>query len=105
MRRFTPLILAVLILAATLATVARAESRRTRAIQRRAAETRTVDGRTLYARSVEMGAEVPNGNRATGYAGRYPKFQGGFHYRQLQDVGVPTGDQGLRGNGFQMYPW
>lgn len=36
---------------------------------------------------------------------RYPKFQGGFHSRQLQDLGVPTGDQGLRGNGFSMYPW
>jgi hypothetical protein len=36
---------------------------------------------------------------------RYPKFQGGFHSRQLQDLGVPTGDQGLRGNGFSIYPW
>ena len=36
---------------------------------------------------------------------RYPKFQGGFHSRELQNLGVPTGDTGLRGNGFSMYPW
>lgn len=36
---------------------------------------------------------------------RYPKFQGGFHSRQLDDLGVPTGDRGLRGNGFSAYPW
>jgi hypothetical protein len=36
---------------------------------------------------------------------RYPKFQGGFHSRQLYDLGVPTGDRGLRGNGFSVYPW
>ncbi|MFM7070456.1 MAG: hypothetical protein ACKO38_01505 [Planctomycetota bacterium] len=36
---------------------------------------------------------------------RYPKFQGGFHSRQLYDLGVPTGDRGLRGNGFSAYPW
>lgn len=38
-------------------------------------------------------------------SGRYPKFTGGFHSRELQNIGVPTGDTGLRGNGFSMYPW
>ncbi|MFO0901733.1 MAG: hypothetical protein U0939_01965 [Pirellulales bacterium] len=105
MRRFLSLALAVMILSATLVTVAQAESRRTRAIQRRSTDAASADGRYSYAQQVRMGAEVPNGNRSTGYAGRYPKFQGGFHSRQMQDIGVPTGDQGLRGNGFQMYPW
>jgi len=36
---------------------------------------------------------------------RYPKFIGGFHSRELQNVGVPPGDVGLRGNGFSMFPW
>ena len=100
MRRSLTLVLALLTLSVMMATVAQAEPRRTRAIQRRTAESRAIDARTPA-----LGAEVPNGNRSTGYAGRYPKFQGGFHSRQLQDIGVPTGDQGLRGNGFQMYPW
>lgn len=43
-------------------------------------------------------AVAPNG-------GRYPKYTGGFHSRELQNIGVPTGDTGLRGNGFSMYPW
>ena len=39
------------------------------------------------------------------YSGRYPKFQGGFHSRELQNIGVPSGDVGLRGNGFSAFPW
>ena len=35
----------------------------------------------------------------------YPKYYGGFHSRALQNLGVPTGDIGLRGNGFMMNPW
>ena len=35
----------------------------------------------------------------------YPKYQGGFHSRSLQNIGVPTGDIGIRGNGFMMNPW
>jgi len=35
----------------------------------------------------------------------YPKYQGGFHSRALQNIGVPTGDIGIRGNGFMMNPW
>ena len=35
----------------------------------------------------------------------YPQYQGGFHSRALQNIGVPTGDIGIRGNGFMMNPW
>jgi hypothetical protein len=35
----------------------------------------------------------------------YPKYQGGFHSRALQNIGVPTGDIGIRGNGFMLNPW
>ena len=35
----------------------------------------------------------------------YPKYQGGFNSRALQNIGVPTGDIGIRGNGFMMNPW
>ncbi len=48
---------------------------------------------------------VPGSTRVDPNTGRYPKFQGGFHSRELQNIGVPSGDVGLRGNGFSMYPW
>ena len=35
----------------------------------------------------------------------YPKYYYGFHARQMQNIGVPTGDIGLRGNGIQYNPW
>lgn len=35
----------------------------------------------------------------------YPKYYGGFHARALQDIGIPTGDRGLRGNGIYANPW
>jgi len=35
----------------------------------------------------------------------YPQYQGGFHSRTLQNIGVPTGDIGIRGNGIMMNPW
>jgi hypothetical protein len=35
----------------------------------------------------------------------YPKYEGGFHARQLQNIGIPTGDVGIRGNGIYMNPW
>ena len=35
----------------------------------------------------------------------YPKYQGGFHARALQNIGIPTGDIGLRGNGIYANPW
>lgn len=49
-------------------------------------------------------AREPGANARAAQA-RYPKFQGGFHARELQNIGVPTGDQGMRGNGFSMYAW
>ena len=35
----------------------------------------------------------------------YPQYQGGFHSRALQNIGIPTGDIGIRGNGIMMNPW
>jgi hypothetical protein len=35
----------------------------------------------------------------------YPKYYGGFHARALQDIGIPTGDRGIRGNGIYANPW
>jgi len=35
----------------------------------------------------------------------YPKYYYGFHSRQMQNIGVPTGDVGLRGNGITWNPW
>ena len=36
----------------------------------------------------------------------YPQYYGSIHARQLQNIGIPTGDIGLRGNGgVTMYPW
>ena len=35
----------------------------------------------------------------------YPKYYGGFHARYFQDMGIPSGDIGLRGNGIFMTPW
>lgn len=52
-----------------------------------------------------MTTRVPGTNRAMLDTGRYPRFQGAFHSRELQNIGVPTGDVGLRGNSFSVYPW
>ena len=35
----------------------------------------------------------------------YPKYIGSFHYRHLDNIGIPTGDIGIRGNGLYMSPW
>ena len=35
----------------------------------------------------------------------YPKYYGGFHARYFQDLGLPPGDIGLRGNGIYATPW
>ena len=39
------------------------------------------------------------------YRGAYPRYFGGFHARELQNLGVPPGDVGLRGNGWTWSPW
>lgn len=33
------------------------------------------------------------------------RYIGGFHYTYFQDLGIPTGDIGLRGNGVIWRPW
>ncbi|HTN76726.1 MAG TPA: hypothetical protein VL096_15815 [Pirellulaceae bacterium] len=35
----------------------------------------------------------------------YPKYYGGFHSRDLSNIGIPNGDIGIRGNGINMLPW
>jgi hypothetical protein len=35
----------------------------------------------------------------------YPKYQAGFHSRHLQNIGIPSGDIGLRGNSIFLNPW
>jgi len=35
----------------------------------------------------------------------YPKYYGSFHYRHLDNIGIPHGDIGPRGNGIYMSPW
>jgi hypothetical protein len=35
----------------------------------------------------------------------YPKYNAGFHASYLQNMGVPTGDVGLRGNGITASAW
>ena len=35
----------------------------------------------------------------------YPRYYGGFHYRHFDNLGVPPGDIGLRGNGIYFQPW
>jgi hypothetical protein len=39
------------------------------------------------------------------YRALYPKYYGGFHARSLENIGIPTGDVGLRANGMYMLPW
>lgn len=35
----------------------------------------------------------------------YSKYYGGFHARYFQDIGIPPGDIGIRGNGIYATPW
>jgi hypothetical protein len=35
----------------------------------------------------------------------YPKYEGGFHARHLQNIGIPDRDIGIRGNGIMLNPW
>jgi hypothetical protein len=39
------------------------------------------------------------------YRSIHPKYQSGFHARDMQNLGVPSGDVGLRGNGMTWSPW
>lgn len=36
---------------------------------------------------------------------RYPKYFGGFHSSYYENMGIPTGDIGLRGNSIYQTPW
>ena len=35
----------------------------------------------------------------------YPKYQAGFHARYFENIGIPSGDVGLRGNSMFLNPW
>jgi hypothetical protein len=35
----------------------------------------------------------------------YPRYEAGFHARYFQDIGIPSGDVGLRGNSMFLNPW
>ncbi len=35
----------------------------------------------------------------------YPKYYYGFHSSYIHNMGIPSGDIGLRGNGVMMSPW
>ncbi len=50
---------------------------------------------------------TPNKQAELGAYGKavYPKYIGGFHARELQNIGVPNGDIGVLGNGIQRNPW
>lgn len=46
-----------------------------------------------------------NSQRAAYAAAVYPRYYGGFHARQMQNIGMPPGDIGLRGNSAFLNPW
>jgi hypothetical protein len=48
---------------------------------------------------------VLNSPQAAYWRSAYPKYDGGFHARHLQNIGIPTGDIGIRGNGITVNPW
>ena len=54
---------------------------------------RPVDPRKTYAYRYYQGNSM------------YPKYNFGFHNRQLENIGVPSGDIGIRGNGYMMNAW
>ena len=35
----------------------------------------------------------------------YPRYEGAFHARYFQTIGVPSGDVGLRGDSMFLNPW
>jgi hypothetical protein len=88
----------VLFVAALLLTTADAQAAGRRRLLARQADQGHVESGYLDAGPIHR--PVPADPRAI-----YPKYQGGFHSRALQNIGVPTGDIGIRGNGFMMNPW
>jgi len=39
------------------------------------------------------------------YKAMYPKYYYGIHSRSQQNIGIPNGDIGIRGNSITPYPW
>ena len=76
----------------------------------------TAEGQTMVepGPTVAWQPEAPRPRRARTYYYRnyrqftnsyYPKYEGGFHARHYQNLGVPPGDIGIRGNGISWTPW
>ena len=49
--------------------------------------------------------EMKRPNPYDTYKQWYPRYEGAFHSRYFNDLGIPPGDVGLRGNGLTMTPW
>jgi len=47
----------------------------------------------------------PHYSRYQSVEDAYPKYIGAFHARYFNDLGIPSGDVGIRGNTVQMLPW
>jgi hypothetical protein len=35
----------------------------------------------------------------------YPKYYRSFHFREFENIGIPSGDIGIHGNGLTRTPW
>jgi len=35
----------------------------------------------------------------------YPKYYRAFHFREFENIGIPSGDIGIHGNGLTRTPW
>ncbi len=63
-------------------------------------------GRGGYLRQIRQHRPAPSYYETYHYMNsHYPKYYYGFHERYFQDMGIPSGDIGLRGNGVFMTPW
>jgi len=102
LRRRLPTLTAMMLVAPTLICMVEGESYAGGRSNRRERSAMEAPVPPLVVRSRERNPSPPPKSYDSS---RYPKFIGGFHSRELQNVGVPPGDVGLRGNGFSMFPW
>ena len=59
----------------------------------------------LGSRSTKRISERRGRSNALSVKSNDSRYIGGFHYTYFQDLGIPTGDIGLRGNGVIWRPW
>jgi hypothetical protein len=63
-------------------------------------------GRGGFFRQVRPHRPAPSYYETYHYMNRYyAKYYGGFHARYFQNMGIPSGDIGLRRNGILRKPW